>query len=80
MKKAYDNWHQVIEYDGKAFSNSKKTRRTRSSQNEVPIDTITFPNAIDNQLTLPRLPTAVSNEQLLLDSNVATPGMFILVC
>ncbi|KAJ8426879.1 hypothetical protein Cgig2_033800 [Carnegiea gigantea] len=74
MKKAYDNWHQVIEYDGKAFSNSKKTRRTRSSQNEAPIDTITFPNAIDNQLTLPRLPTAVSNEQLLLDSNVATPA------
>jgi len=80
MKKAYENWHQVIEYDGKAFSNSKKTRKTRSSQNEVSMDVVTFPNAVDNQLTLPRLPIAVSNEQPLLDSNVPTPGIFTLVC
>lgn len=74
MKKAYDNWHQVIEYDGKALLNSKQTRRTRSSQNELTMNTINYSNPIDSQLALPRLPVAVSSEQGLLENNVVTPG------
>ncbi|XP_056692721.1 calmodulin-binding protein 60 B isoform X2 [Spinacia oleracea] len=74
VKKAYDNWHQVIEYDGKALLNSKQTRRTRSSQNELTMNTINYSNPIDSQLALPRLPVAVSSEQGLLENNVVTPG------
>lgn len=75
MKKAYDNWHQVIEYDGKALMNSKQTRRTRSSQNDLSMNTISYSNHIDdNQLALPRLPVAVPTEQALVENSVAAPG------
>lgn len=74
VKKAYDNWHQVIEYDGKALLSSKQTRRTRSSQNELSMNTVGYSNAIDSQLALPQLPVAVSTEQALLENNVVTPG------
>lgn len=75
VKKAYDNWHQVIEYDGKALMNSKQTRRTRSSQNDLSMNTISYSNHIDdNQLALPRLPVAVPTEQALVENSVAAPG------
>lgn len=74
VKKAYDNWHQVIEYDGKAFLSSKQTRRTRSSQNERQMNTIPFPDGIDNQLALPILPLSVPPEQQLEHPGVAAPG------
>ncbi|XP_074273692.1 calmodulin-binding protein 60 B isoform X2 [Silene latifolia] len=74
VKKAYDNWHQVIEYDGKALINSKQTRRTRSSQNEVPMNSIGYPNAVmDNQLSLSRLPVPALAEQQLVENSVAAP-------
>lgn len=74
VKKAYENWHQVIEYDGKALLNSKQTRRTRSSQNDLSINALNYSNAIDNQLAIPRLPIAVSTEQALLENSVSAPG------
>ncbi|XP_021755391.1 calmodulin-binding protein 60 D-like isoform X2 [Chenopodium quinoa] len=74
VKKAYDNWHQVIEYDGKALLNSKQTRRTRSSQNELSMNTISYSNPVDSQLALPRLPVAISSEQAMLENNVVAPG------
>ncbi|XP_039132135.1 calmodulin-binding protein 60 D-like isoform X2 [Dioscorea cayenensis subsp. rotundata] len=35
VKKAYDNWMNVIEYDGKALLNFKQSKQTTTSQNEV---------------------------------------------
>ncbi|KAH9622481.1 hypothetical protein KSS87_015244 [Heliosperma pusillum] len=71
VKKAYENWHQVIEYDGKALLNSKQTRRTRSSQNEIPVNSISYPNAVmDNQLSLARLPIPALAEQQLVENSV----------
>lgn len=75
VKKAYDNWNQVIEYDGKAFLNSKQTRRTRSSQNQVQMNTISFPTVIDSHLALPPLPVSVRTEQQLVDSSASAPGL-----
>ncbi|CAO2823010.1 unnamed protein product [Amaranthus hypochondriacus] len=70
LKKAYDNWHQVIEYDGKALVNSKQTRRTRSSQNELSMGAISYSNAIDNQMALPQLPMAGSTEHALVENSI----------
>ncbi|GMH03978.1 hypothetical protein Nepgr_005817 [Nepenthes gracilis] len=70
VKKAYDNWHQVIEYDGKSLLGSKQTRRS-SSQNELPMVPTNFSNALDHQLALPHLPSSVSSQQPLLDSSLS---------
>ncbi|KAK9715523.1 hypothetical protein RND81_06G170600 [Saponaria officinalis] len=75
VKKAYDNWHQVVEFDGKALINSKQTRRTRASHNQNAMNSISYPNALmDNQLPLARLPIPSLNEQQLMDNSVIPPG------
>ena len=61
MKKAYEDWNQVIEYDGKLLLNFKKNRRS-SARNELKMGGIEYPNALDHQLQLPRLP--VPTEQV----------------
>ncbi|XP_022753372.1 calmodulin-binding protein 60 B-like isoform X2 [Durio zibethinus] len=63
VKKAYDNWNQVIEYDGKSLLNVKQNRRS-SARNELQMDAKNCPNALDHQLQLPRLPVAVLTDQV----------------
>ncbi|KAK8488510.1 hypothetical protein V6N11_045073 [Hibiscus sabdariffa] len=63
VKKAYDNWNQVVEYDGKSLVNSKQNRRS-SARNELQMDALNYPNALDQQLQLPRLPVAVPTEHV----------------
>ncbi|KAJ6825055.1 calmodulin-binding protein 60 C-like [Iris pallida] len=36
VKKAYDNWMHVVEYDGKALSNFKKSKKAVTSPNKAP--------------------------------------------
>lgn len=63
VKKAYDNWNQVVEYDGKSLLSLKQNKRSNASKNELQIGQIDFSNALDNQLQLSRLPAAVPTEQ-----------------
>ncbi|XP_022755409.1 calmodulin-binding protein 60 B-like isoform X2 [Durio zibethinus] len=63
VKKAYDNWNQVIEYDGKSLLNFKQNRRS-SARNELQMGVIDCPNALDHQLQLPLLPAPVPTEQV----------------
>ncbi|GKV00494.1 hypothetical protein SLEP1_g13170 [Rubroshorea leprosula] len=63
VKKAYDNWDQVIEYDGKSLVSFKQNRRS-SARNELPMGTLELSNVLDHQLQLPRLPVSAPNEQL----------------
>lgn len=63
VKKAYDNWNQVVEYDGKSLLSLKQNKRSNASKNEPQIGQIDFSNALDNQLQLSRLPAAVPTEQ-----------------
>ncbi|XP_057545528.1 calmodulin-binding protein 60 B-like [Amaranthus tricolor] len=74
LKKAYENWHQVIEYDGKALVNSKQTRRTRSSQNDLSMSAISYPNAIDDQMAFPQLHTTGSTEHALAENSITPLG------
>ncbi|XP_022732413.1 calmodulin-binding protein 60 B-like [Durio zibethinus] len=62
VKKAYDNWNQVIDYDGKSLLNFKQNRRS-SARNELQMGAINYPNALDHQLQLPRLPVSAPTEQ-----------------
>ncbi|KAF7153441.1 hypothetical protein RHSIM_Rhsim01G0006700 [Rhododendron simsii] len=72
VKKAYDNWNQVVEYDGKSLLSIKQNKR--SSRNELPMGPVDYPNALDNQLTQPRLPGSIPSEQTLMDSSILIGG------
>ncbi|KAE8718779.1 Calmodulin-binding protein 60 B [Hibiscus syriacus] len=60
VKKAYENWNEVIEYDGKSLMNIKQNRRS-STRNELQLGAADYSNAV-HQLQLPQLP--VPTEQV----------------
>lgn len=63
VKKAYDNWSQVIEYDGKSLLSFKQSKKSTASRSEVQIGQLSYPDALDHQIQVPRLPPTVPNEQ-----------------
>ncbi|KAL8136977.1 hypothetical protein V2J09_002978 [Rumex salicifolius] len=74
VKKAYDNWHQVIEYDGQSLLHSKQNRRvTRSSKNELSAAS-GFSDSVVHQLALPSFPAAVPSEQPIMESALPIAG------
>ncbi|KAF8033586.1 hypothetical protein BT93_C0008 [Corymbia citriodora subsp. variegata] len=72
VKKAYDNWDQVIEYDGKSLLGFKQVRR--SSRNEPQMVAVEYPNALDHQLQIPRMPVSFTSEQPSADSGLPIGG------
>ncbi|KAL3744081.1 hypothetical protein ACJRO7_013349 [Eucalyptus globulus] len=72
VKKAYDNWNQVVEYDGKSLLSFKQVRR--SSRNEPQMAALEYSNALDHQLQLPRLPVPFTSEQPSADSGLTVGG------
>ncbi|XP_077222695.1 calmodulin-binding protein 60 B-like isoform X2 [Tasmannia lanceolata] len=72
VKKAYDNWRQVIEYDGRALVNSKQSKGMSSTQSEVPMGTTDYPP--DQEVSVPHLPVRVPQEQASVDSGLAVVG------
>ncbi|XP_059287956.1 calmodulin-binding protein 60 B-like [Lycium ferocissimum] len=74
VKKAYDNWNQVVEYDGKSFLNIKQNQKPSSSRNEHPVGPVDYPNTFVNQLPQSRLPVSVQSEQSSLDPNLLIGG------
>ncbi|KAL5842333.1 hypothetical protein ACOSQ3_012936 [Xanthoceras sorbifolium] len=74
VKKAYDNWNQVIEYDGKSFLNFKQTKRSNTSRNEHQIGQIDYSNALDHQVELPRLLATVPTESSSVHSGQPVGG------
>ncbi|EEF30188.1 hypothetical protein RCOM_0445820 [Ricinus communis] len=47
-KKAYDNWNEVIEYDGKSLLNFKQSKRSNTYQDELQIGQIGYPRYNDS--------------------------------
>ncbi|KAM0989447.1 hypothetical protein ACFX15_012863 [Malus domestica] len=66
VKKAYDNWEQVIQYDGKSLLNFKQIKRSAAPRTEIQMGPISYSEASD-QLQLHRLPNSVHSEQPPLD-------------
>uniref|UniRef100_A0A2P2MHB6 Calmodulin-binding protein 60 B n=1 Tax=Rhizophora mucronata TaxID=61149 RepID=A0A2P2MHB6_RHIMU len=54
VKKAYDNWNQVIEIDGKSLLSYKLSKRSSTSKNELQAGQLGYSNSIDHQTLLPR--------------------------
>ena len=74
MKKAYDNWDMVIEYDGKSLLNFNQNRRVSVSQNEQQINQIGYSNTSGHQVQLPRLQASIPTEQSSVHSALQAGG------
>lgn len=63
VKKAYDNWEQVVEYDGKSLVDAEQNNNTVESENELHVESIDYDGGLDHQLLMPSLPMSVASEQ-----------------
>ncbi|CAJ2649731.1 unnamed protein product [Trifolium pratense] len=63
QKKAYDNWEQVIEYDGKSLVDAEQNNNSVESENELHVESIDYVGGLDHQLQMPSLPMSVTSEQ-----------------
>lgn len=63
VKKAYDNWEQVVEYDGKSLVDAEQNNNTVESENELHVESIDYDGGLDHQLLMPSLPMSVTSEQ-----------------
>ncbi|KAG1364443.1 Calmodulin-binding protein 60 B [Cocos nucifera] len=59
VKKAYDNWMHVIEYDGKALLSSRQSKKTTATRNEHPSTSKNYPASYDQQACEQHMSTAV---------------------
>ncbi|KAL8488838.1 hypothetical protein ACS0TY_024952 [Phlomoides rotata] len=62
VKKAYDNWSQVVEYDGKSLMDIKQVKKSSTQRNDLPLGPVNYPNSLDNQLPQQRLPVSIPSE------------------
>lgn len=72
VKKAYDNWDQVVEYDGKSLVNAEQNNSSVESENELHLESIDYGSGLDHQLQLP-VPMPVPSEQQM-NSGMAVGG------
>ncbi|KAK4757254.1 hypothetical protein SAY87_007381 [Trapa incisa] len=63
VKKAYENWNEVVEYDGK--SPFKQVRR--SARNENQMESLDYSNTVDRQLQLPQSVLFSSDQALVVE-------------
>ncbi|KAJ9689513.1 hypothetical protein PVL29_014948 [Vitis rotundifolia] len=73
VKKAYENWNQAEEYDGKSLS-FKQIIRSSTSRNEHMMGSMDYPTALEPPPPLPRLPVAGPSEQSLMDPGISVGG------
>ncbi|WCJ42381.1 Calmodulin-binding protein [Euphorbia peplus] len=74
VKKAYENWNQVVEYDGKSLVNFKQNKKSNAYRNEHQIHQISYPNALTHPVQIPRLPSPITTEQATMHSGLQVGG------
>ncbi|KAJ4703379.1 Calmodulin binding protein-like protein [Melia azedarach] len=74
VKKAYENWMCVIEYDGKSLLGFTQTKSVGAPQTDFPTGPQNYPNSFDQQLTLPTLSVPIPLEQPSMDSGLTVGG------
>jgi hypothetical protein len=77
VKKAYDNWMHVIEYDGNSLLDFKQHQGVAASQNDVPSGHQDFLNPYDHQDSLPTISVPVPSEQPVVHSSPAIGGTLL---
>lgn len=63
VKKAYENWMHVIEYDGKALLSFVENKSSSASQSDIATGSQNNSNSFDYQINLPNLPPSIPLEQ-----------------
>ncbi|GAB4831294.1 Calmodulin-binding protein 60 B [Ancistrocladus abbreviatus] len=74
VKKAYDNWMHVVEYDGKSLLSLKQNRSGEVSLLDAPASQQSA-NPFSQQLSLPSLPIPAPLEQPSLDPGLKIRGV-----
>ncbi|KAK7327966.1 hypothetical protein VNO77_22060 [Canavalia gladiata] len=76
VKKAYENWMHVIEYDGKSLLNYQQTKTLGSTQPRAPMDSHDYSNSnsLDQHISIPSLPVHVPTGQPSMDPGVTVGG------
>ncbi|KAK8551565.1 hypothetical protein V6N12_040199 [Hibiscus sabdariffa] len=74
VKKAYENWMHVIEYDGKSLLDPKEEDSAGPSQTSAQMEPQGYPVSINQQQTLPTLSVPVPSEHPPLDSGLNVGG------
>ncbi|XP_061990054.1 calmodulin-binding protein 60 B [Rosa rugosa] len=74
VKKAYENWDQVVEYDGKSLLNTKQNKRSTAARNEFQMGSISYSSSSDQHPQLPCLTNPVPSEQTLLSDSALPIG------
>ncbi|KAM0026129.1 putative CALMODULIN-BINDING PROTEIN60 [Helianthus debilis subsp. tardiflorus] len=74
VKKAYDNWNQVVEYDGKSLVSFKQPKRSGAIRNDYSMGSIEYPRSSNNQQLPPRHPVVGPSDSLSVDSNLLLGG------
>ncbi|WOL19726.1 calmodulin-binding protein 60 B-like [Canna indica] len=73
VKKAYENWAYVIEYDGKALLSFKQKNKAISTQSEPPALT-NFPTSYDHQVSEQHLSVVTPTSQAPVVTGVVNEG------
>lgn len=74
VKKAYDNWMHVIEYDGNSLLSSKVHKGSGALGGDVNMGPPIYSNSFDHQLGLPSLPVVVPPEQPSMNQGLTVGG------
>ncbi|ONK70540.1 uncharacterized protein A4U43_C05F34770 [Asparagus officinalis] len=72
VKRAYDNWRHVIEYDGKALLNFKQSKKASTSLNKAPAVAPSCRPSYDQQVAQPQVSITVPVVQPSLDVGVVS--------
>lgn len=78
VKKAYDNWMHVIEYDGKSLMSLNENKNIDSPQNDLLTGSQNHSNSFNHQLNMPSLSASISSEQPALDPGLNVRGKNII--
>lgn len=76
VKKAYENWMDVIEYDGKSLLSFSQNKSSGPPQNDNTIGSQTNTNSFDYQINLPSLPPSIPSEQPTISPGQAIGGKY----
>ncbi|KAG4999400.1 hypothetical protein JHK87_020472 [Glycine soja] len=73
VKKAYDNWMHVIEYDGKSLINDNEDKTLDTTHPQAPMTSHEYSKSLQ-QISIPALPLPLHPGQPSVDSGVAVGG------
>ncbi|XP_010536924.1 PREDICTED: calmodulin-binding protein 60 B [Tarenaya hassleriana] len=74
VKKAYENWNQVIEYDGKSLMSFKQPKKSGISRTDLAMAPANYSTTIDHSMQFHELPASVPANQASVHSELAIGG------